>query len=128
MSDTTMAKFPDCKEAVKDLAERQSIQKPKEGDIDALQTFKEVIPGASILTLEFPVVSGWTIHIEEIFIDYALNVDYVAVVRGQRFEGDNFFPFSVPQKEVDQVIIKITNFNAAPVTLSGRIKAWASTR
>ena len=123
-----MVIFIECQEAVKDFAERFSIQNPKEGDSDALQLFRETVPGASRLTLEFEVESGWTVHIPEIFVDFNLNSNYIFILRGQRFEGDNYAPFTVPQKETEKVTVIIENFSASAQTYSGRIKGWANQR
>ncbi len=125
-----MTRFKDCETAVKDLAERQSVQLPKEGDIDSLQLFRETIPAATRLTLEFEVLKGWLIHVQEILIDFSPNTNYIFVFssRGQRFEGDNHAPFSVPQKEIEQVTVIIENLSALPQVYSGRIKGFASVR
>jgi len=123
-----MAKFSTTDSAIRDLAERQSVQQPKEGDIDSLQMFQESVPGGSRLTLEFPVGQNWRIHVQEIAVDFALNTNYIFLFNGQRWEGDNLAAFSMPQTEEEKVTIVIENFNAAAVVYSGHIKAWATPR
>ena len=117
-------------EAIKDLAQRQSIQLPKEGDIDVLQLFQETVPAGSRLILTFPVERGFTVHISEIEVDFfdTTNYSFQFQSRGQVFAGDNVAPFSVPQKETISITIIIENLSASAETYSGHIKGFGNTR
>jgi len=117
----------ECK-AVRDLAERFSIQFPKEGDFDALTITSVFVPAATRATLTFEARKGYMIHIPKIIVADVPNTEYKFVVAGQEFSGDNEAIFRVPQKSsihTGPVTIVIDNLNAVGFTYAIRIEAWA---
>jgi len=123
-----MPKFATCEAAVGDLAERQSLQGPKEGDYDALLMGQETLAPGTSVTITLPVEKGWTVHIKRMLVDFAPFTNYRFIARGVVYEGDNEAEFSVPQKETNEASIVIENASAVAVTYAWKVVAWSTVR
>ena len=121
-------KAPACERAIRDLAERFSIQNPKEGDKDATVLDSITLPPGTKGTFQIAVEKGYEAHIPRIRVDFFENTNYTFVVRGIEYSGDNFAEFAVPQKhngtEHGFVVIIIENLNPTTETYALNVKAW----